>query len=183
VRNVLEKVEREGRNSRTPSEGWNTHHFLVDGMLGSTARKLRIYGYDTVYLKDADDEELIRVSTMERRLLLTSDRRLAQDSTRRGVGCILVTGRDDKERLCCIFRTLRLSPRLDPSISRCASCNGGLREVDKNEVSLSVPALALARHDRFYVCDLCGKTYWEGSHWSKLEAFNSDLQNCLLDRR
>ncbi|MFQ6135141.1 MAG: Mut7-C RNAse domain-containing protein, partial [Nitrososphaerales archaeon] len=33
--------------------------FVVDGMLGSLARKLRIFGYDTVYDAKIGDKEIL----------------------------------------------------------------------------------------------------------------------------
>ena len=30
--------------------------FVVDGMLGSLARKLRMFGFDTLYYNDAEDD-------------------------------------------------------------------------------------------------------------------------------
>jgi len=35
--------------------------FLVDGMLGKLARKLRIFGFDTTYLSNTDDDNLIKL--------------------------------------------------------------------------------------------------------------------------
>ena len=40
-------------------------------MLGKLAKWLRMLGYDTVYIPDADDDELVRIAVREDRLLLT----------------------------------------------------------------------------------------------------------------
>ena len=45
-------------------------------MLGKLAKWLRMLGYDTVYLPDADDDELVRIAVREDRMLLTRDHRL-----------------------------------------------------------------------------------------------------------
>ena len=48
--------------------------FVVDGMLGSLARWQRILGYDTDYVNQRDDPELVRIARAENRVLLTRDR-------------------------------------------------------------------------------------------------------------
>ncbi|MFA5353224.1 MAG: Mut7-C RNAse domain-containing protein, partial [Thermodesulfovibrionales bacterium] len=53
--------------------------FIVDVMLGGLARWLRAMGYDTLYFNDIDDRELVRISRLEQRLLLTRDRRLVKE--------------------------------------------------------------------------------------------------------
>ena len=40
----------------------NPKRFLADVMLGRLAKWLRILGYDTLYFRDMDDRELIRLS-------------------------------------------------------------------------------------------------------------------------
>ncbi len=47
--------------------------FVADAMLGSLARKLRIFGFDTLYFKDGGDSELLKLAKSEGRILLTSD--------------------------------------------------------------------------------------------------------------
>ena len=54
------------------------HKFFADAMLGTLARWLRILGFDTSYEKFIDDNELIECCTLEGRVALTRDRRLAR---------------------------------------------------------------------------------------------------------
>ncbi len=35
--------------------------FLADAMLGSVARKLRIFGFDTLYIKHIHDDEILKI--------------------------------------------------------------------------------------------------------------------------
>ena len=51
--------------------------FVVDGMLGSLARWLRLLGYDADYDNRRDDAELVRLARAENRVLLTRDQELA----------------------------------------------------------------------------------------------------------
>jgi len=97
--------------------------FIADAMLGSLARKLRIFGFDTAYFAQGGDLELETLARRERRVILTSDRRLFAHSDKRGVKAILVEGKTDGARLRSVARqagpgvTLRLG---GARASRCA---------------------------------------------------------------
>ena len=54
--------------------------FLADAMLGKIARKLRIFGFDTVYDSNLDDENILNSSNYIGRILLTSDKELSLPS-------------------------------------------------------------------------------------------------------
>ncbi len=47
--------------------------FVIDSMLGTLARKLRIFGFDSLYYNHIDDEELLSLCLAMNRILLTSD--------------------------------------------------------------------------------------------------------------
>jgi uncharacterized protein with PIN domain len=49
------------------------HRFILDGMLGSLARWLRIIGYDTIYYVDKEDDELRDEAKKNNRTLITRD--------------------------------------------------------------------------------------------------------------
>lgn len=135
--------------------------FLLDGMLGSLARWLRILGYDSVYRKDAEDGELL--AALGDRYLLTRDRQLAQRAGARG----LYLESDDLDvQLAEIAR--RFSLRLDLSRTRCPTCNGELERAGKEEVKGSVAPGTLRAHEEFWRCRGCGKVYWHGAHWKNI---------------
>ena len=48
-------------------------------MLGKIAKKLRIFGFDTEYLPNTDDNTLINRSINNKRTILTKDREFIQD--------------------------------------------------------------------------------------------------------
>ena len=49
--------------------------------------------------------------------------------------------------------------------SRCNACNERLVPVDKNGVIGRVPAYVYEHQERFSVCPVCGRYYWQGTHW------------------
>ncbi len=146
--------------------------FLVDSMLGSLARWLRIGGYDAEYRRDAEDESLMEEASKTGRVLLTRDRALAVRARKRGVEAFLVNGEGDVEQLGEISAALGLE--LDPSSSRCPRCNGALTQVDREKVRDRVPEASLEAFDVFWVCGSCGGVYWRGSHWDQIASTISE---------
>jgi uncharacterized protein with PIN domain len=140
--------------------------FLVDGMLGSLARWLRISGYDAEYRREADDDSLMEEASRTGRLLLTRDRVLAVRAKKRDIEAFLVNGENDAEQLGEIAAALGLE--LDASCSRCPKCNGSLSRVEKEQVRGRVPEASLEAFDVFWVCGSCGGVYWRGSHWDQI---------------
>ena len=49
--------------------------------------------------------------------------------------------------------------------SRCNACNERLEPVPRESVKGRVPAYVYGHHDRFSVCPVCGRYYWQGTHW------------------
>src|SRR6266513_350721 len=124
-------------------------------MLGSMARKLRIFGFDTLYFKDGSDSDLEAIARKEGRVILTSDKSLAVHSLRRGVRAILVEGSSDKARLVSILAQTRqeMAPCRGKRESRCALCNGELEVLKKGAAAEEkIPTKVLARHRLFFRC-------------------------------
>ena len=150
--------------------------FVADAMLGSLARKLRIFGFDALYVREGTDEEMMRLADDEDRILLTSDVALWKRSSAAGTRALLVTGRDDGSRMASLLEAAPgFSRRLDLGESRCALCNGELEKVGRGlaEASLSY---GRARHRSYYRCKSCDKLYWHGKHWERLRRLNSRLR-------
>ncbi len=139
--------------------------FVVDGMLGSLARWLRILGYDTDYVNQRDDAELVRVARAEDRVLLTRDRELAG---RRGVKTLLIESQSLDDQLAQVTAAFPLPP--GPHSARCSVCNTALVEATPKEVAHRVPRYVLKRHPQFRRCPGCDRVYWRGSHWRNMQA-------------
>jgi hypothetical protein len=151
------------------------HRFLVDSMLGSLARWLRIGGYDAEYMRDADDDHLIEEASRTGRVLLTRDRVLVLRARKRGVETILVEGEGDVEQLGALAADLGLE--LNPSNSRCPMCNGSLTRVDRDQVQGRVPEASFEAFDVFWECGSCGGVYWRGSHWDQIASTIEEAEN------
>ncbi len=152
--------------------------FIVDSMLGNVARKLRLFGFDTVYYKNGDDEGLIK--NFRERVLLTCDRELYRRCVSEGRIAIFVERSEDEVyALSDIFKELGIKPKL--RAIRCTVCNGRLRKMSESEVNTSsdIPKNTKSTYKEFYVCTNCGKVYWFGSHWKNIKKFNEELHDAL----
>lgn len=143
--------------------------FLVDGMLGSLAVKLRILGYDTEYDKNSADEKLLIDSLNKGRILVTSDRELYLHAKQRHTPAILIKAGSEEGRLVELCQKAGIN-NLDLSrISRCSACNSPLVFTgEKDRQSRSI-----------LKCTGCSKSYWKGSHWKKLDALFTKVNRSL----
>jgi uncharacterized protein len=148
--------------------------FLVDGMLGSTARKLRILGFDTAYDVKSSDQVLVQEALSSGRTLLTGDVELFFRAKSARAKTILVKGRREEDRLYEILSKSGITEiRIFEMASRCSVCNGELKDTNsKNSNSVEI-----------YFCSSCGKKYWQGSHWKKMTALFGSVNSRLSRSR
>ena len=138
--------------------------FLADEMLGTLARWLRMMGYDTGYGRGLLDRELLELAIAEDRVLLTRDRQLAE---RAGSRALLITSVVLDEQLEQVVSAFDL--RADRPMTRCTVCNAELEAACADIVAGRVPDRVLELRDEFFVCPRCGKVYWKGTHWDRIE--------------
>ncbi len=135
--------------------------FVADVMVGRLAKWLRIAGFDVLYSNRFDDDELVRLSNGEGRILLSRDTRLL---IRRAVNrFIFLESEDIRAQLKQVFRSARVT-HLPALLSRCLSCNEPLAEVPREAVSGLVPAYVFRTQSHFKACPRCRKVYWAGTH-------------------
>jgi uncharacterized protein with PIN domain len=139
--------------------------FVVDVMLGSLAKWLRILGYDADYASARDDNELAWIARAEGRILLTRDVQLARRS---GIKSLLIQHQGLEAQLGQIIKSLNLT--LDNPFTRCPVCNTPLEEISKETAASSVPPFVLKTQSNFRRCPPCQKVFWQGSHWQQMHA-------------
>ena len=151
--------------------------FVVDGMLGSLARKLRMFGFDTLYYNHTEDTELLTIGMQEGRVLLTRDKMLFQRAINGGISSVLLDGSDDVDDMAHVLKSSGIySAEFLPEKSRCPLCNSVLDKRNKDSIDKLIPAKVLNMHERFYFCKQCNKVYWEGSHFKKLQEFGLNVK-------
>lgn len=140
--------------------------FVADGHLGQLARNLRLLGFDVAYDPRAEDRQLLDTMEREKRALLTRDRRLLMHGMVKTGYC--PRSQDPDEQTVEVIRRFDLLGSIAP-FTRCLRCNALLRKVSKTEVIERLELLTKTYYEQFRRCTGCGKIYWAGSHFSKLQ--------------
>ncbi len=156
-------VRRVSRLGRPPLRHLR---FLADVHLGTLARRLRLLGFDCLYEPPWDDAVLAERSAREQRVLLTRDRRLLMRAVvSHGV---YLHSDQPEEQLRELVRRLDLAQDIRP-MSRCCECNGVVQRVEPETVRHLIPPRTWAYTQVYYRCESCGKLFWKGTHWPRLE--------------
>jgi len=145
-------------------------------MLGTLAKWLRIYGFDTLYAnRDLDDSELIAISRKENRILITRDKKLFQIARRENLKTIEIKTIDIDEQ---ISRAIA-NREIDQSkvLSRCILCNTPVEEIKKNDIKGKVPKKVFDNNETFWFCPKCSKIYWRGSHYENMVEKINHIKN------
>jgi uncharacterized protein len=135
--------------------------FVADVMLGRLAKWLRIGGFDVLYSNKFSDDELIAISNLEKRVLLSRDTRLL---IRKPVkDFIFLKSQDIQAQIRQVFDTLHISALSSP-LTRCLSCNESLVDASRESVRGRVPRFVYETQPHFKSCPKCGKIFWAGTH-------------------
>ena len=139
--------------------------FVADAHLGGLAHMLRMLGFDTLYDNHYQDDAIVVIAEQDGRIVLTRDRELLK---RRAVthGCY-VHALKSEAQLREVVERLDLARSARP-FTRCLHCNAPLRPVDKASVLDRLPPKVREHYEHFSACDVCGRVYWEGSHWRNM---------------
>jgi len=140
--------------------------FIADVHLGKLARKLRLLGFDTYFESNLDDNEIIRMSLAEDRIVLSRDKELINNS--RITQGYRILSSDPREQIREVMIRFNLQNNLNP-FSRCIDCNGMIENVSKESVNEYLPPKTRQYFDEFFRCRGCGKIYWEGSHYENMK--------------
>ncbi|MBC2715546.1 MAG: twitching motility protein PilT [Desulfobacteraceae bacterium] len=148
--------------------------FICDDHLGRLAKYLRIFGFDTLYENDYDDNIMIQFSNTHNRILLTRDKKLLLDKkiTRR----YLVKQTDPVQQVREVLEFFDLKNYIMP-MSRCLKCNGLVHPVLKETVKHRVDNNIFQISNAFSECTGCGKLYWKGSHYDSMMKWIQEMMD------
>ena len=142
--------------------------FVADGHLGRLASYLRMLGFDTLYRSSYPDEEIARLSSSENRILLTRDRGLLKrNEVKRGY---YLRATQPAQQLIELLREFELAPAITP-FRRCMHCNALLYATEKESIQHQLLPKTAKYFEEFYACPDCGRVYWKGSHYRRMERF------------
>jgi len=139
--------------------------FVLDTHLGKLARHLRLAGFDCLWENDYGDEEIVALSLVQKRVILTRDKGiLMRRAVERGH---FVRETESEKQFCEVIRVFQLERAFAP-FSRCRVCNTVLREAAKESVRGRVPEAVWEQLDAFTECPKCGRIFWRGTHYERL---------------
>jgi len=150
--------------------------FFVDAMLGNIVKKLRLMGFDSKYLADIEDDELINQAKKDHRIIISRDEDLIRKSLKLGLEAIFVKNRQEIEQFHEIIKKLNLKKfEINGDRARCPNCNSKTESVDKKNIYKKIPNKVLEYNDKFWECKVCDKIFWEGTHIQNLQKFVGKL--------
>lgn len=131
-------------------------------------------GYDATYQADIEDAVLVEHAQAEGRVLISADGRLFE---RRAItsgevrALRLPRGLKRIGQIEWVVHAMRLTVKTP----RCTACNGTLSPARRDEVQHVVPARSLVWASEFYQCQSCGKAFWNGTHWGRMQKVRDRL--------
>ena len=139
--------------------------FIADIMLGRLAKRLRLLGFDVLYDRQPGDNELIRLSLEQGRVILTRDTALAARPL--AVNHVFITDDRVQEQIKQVLAAF--SPGALPHpLTRCSECNEPLLVISREESKDLIPVYVYERHDSFLQCLSCKRVYWTGTHLGRM---------------
>jgi len=142
--------------------------FIVDTNAGKLARWLKMLGYDTLFINDVDDNELIAIGLNDKRVLLTKDTQimLQRVVTSGRLKAVLIEDDNPKDQLRQVARMMKIDQ--ERKFTRCLECNKLLVPRGKDEVRDIVPAYVFKTQSQYFHCPVCQRIYWRGTHWQRM---------------
>jgi uncharacterized protein with PIN domain len=142
--------------------------FLCDQMLARLGKWLRAAGHDTAIAgREQYDGGLLDWAQAEERILLTCSRRLEKGREEDGTTVVVLNSSDPELAAPELTRRLGVDWQYRP-FTRCLEDNAPLRPADAPELA-KVPTAARDLPGPVMACPACGRVYWPGSHFERMQ--------------
>lgn len=161
---VFEAIDISSINLLRP-KALRVPKFVLDVHLGTLARYLRLFGFDTIYRNDLEDDEIIDISLSGQRIILTRDLFILKNG--KVTHGYFVRETNPTKQLQEIIRRFDLKDQVNP-FHRCLECNGIIIKVEKNKIEKDLKTNTRKAFQEFYQCCSCLKVYWKGSHYERM---------------
>ena len=135
--------------------------FAADRTLARLARWLRLMGADVLCEPTCDAREMLVLARAEGRPLMTRDKRL-----RTAADVLYIESHRFRDQLREVIARYPFDPQRF-AFTRCSRCNTTLREVGRDALRSRVPPFVYASHEKFAVCERCGRVYWDATQTAR----------------
>jgi uncharacterized protein len=132
--------------------------FAADCTLARLARWLRLMGADVVCEDGLSAAETLRLAREHERPMLTRDKRL-----RTAPDALYIESHLFRDQIREVMARFPFDPRRH-AFTRCSACNDMLHQVSRDVVARRVPPFVYASHEKFALCEGCGRVYWSATH-------------------
>jgi uncharacterized protein len=139
--------------------------FIADAMLGRLAKRMRLLGFDVLYDRMIDDNDIIRFSLEQDRVILTRDTSLAERPL--AANHLFITNNDIRTQLQQVLAAFP-SDMISQPLTRCSECNEPLVTISRKKVKDLVPVYVYETHETFLQCLTCKRVYWMGTHVERM---------------
>ena len=146
--------------------------FVLDVHLGKLARRMRLLGFDTLYRNDFTDAGIIQLALEQGRVLLTRDLGILKHRCL-SLGALVRSDCVD-EQVQQVLTRYRLHGQIRPWL-RCMLCNGLIERIAKDKILHLLEPKTRCYYEEFHRCTDCGRLYWQGSHYAKLEKWLASM--------
>lgn len=154
--------------------------FVLDTHLGRLAAYLRMFGFDTLYRNDYDDQALADISANEHRILLTRDKQLLM--RKQITHGYYVRATQPQKQLLEVLTRFDLHKTQQP-FTRCMHCNGEIKQVPKEKIESHLLPRTKAWCYEFRQCAQCNKIYWKGTHYRRMQQLIKSInENSFVGR-
>ena len=141
--------------------------FVVDCMLGKAAKWLKILGFDALFFFKAEDDELLAAARGDGRTLLTRDHALAARA--KGMTCLLIESEVWEDQVRQVLGRFDLFAAARP-FSRCVECNVPVKPLSRENAANLIAPFVLEQGTDFALCPVCGRVFWQGTHYQDMES-------------
>jgi uncharacterized protein with PIN domain len=140
---------------------------ICDHMLGSLAKWLRIFGFDTRYPDmTTNDDEVLDIAKTEKRLLISRDKELIIRGKKLQLDVLELQMTDLDAQLAQVLT--RIPVDRTNVLTRCTLCNTRLISMEKKTTKTHVPPKVFESRNQFWYCSICNKYYWMGTHYENM---------------
>jgi hypothetical protein len=148
--------------------------FIATKELGRLAKWLRTLGFDTQYYRQDNRSSLIINALRDDRIILT---RLTRFPETHGLKILHIKSDFVKKQISQAIIELDVKLDKENMFSRCTLCNQTVVPIEKEKIKEKVPEYVYETQEHFSICSVCGRVYWQGSHWGNVNEVLASIRN------